>query len=98
MPPNGLLPGEHPSRIGNREFDFAQQMEDEVKALNGPAADYDVIMVDNRASSARDADEGSLLVRRPPHVVRPAKDTGVFFQRNEIASSLFGLYGCFELL
>ncbi|EME39263.1 hypothetical protein DOTSEDRAFT_38483 [Dothistroma septosporum NZE10] len=86
MPSLGLLPGERPSRIGNREFDFAQHMEEEVMAIKGPAEDYDIVMIANTSSSARDADEGSLLVRCQPHIVRPAKDTGVGFATDEDGS------------
>lgn len=68
--------------MGAREMDFAQAMEDERDAMM-PGIECDVIMFSNTSSGARQKSEGTLLVRRQPHVVRPREDTGVVFDMDE---------------
>lgn len=53
-------------------------MEDEYLNLEG-AEDYDIVMYDNSTITARQPDEGSLLVRRAPCLIRPPSDTGVAY-------------------
>lgn len=45
--------------------------------------DCDIFSYDKRSESYRNESEGSLLVRRDPHQVRPPADTGVEYGRNE---------------
>lgn len=84
MPP--LLPGQRPPRMSLTEITMAEKMDQavaEMMAANPKAAEYDIMTHDNRGESYRDTKQGSLLVKRTPHQVRPFADTGVDYSLTE---------------
>ncbi|KAL2073917.1 hypothetical protein VTL71DRAFT_11243 [Oculimacula yallundae] len=80
MPP--LLPGQRPPRMGSQEISMAEKMDRQMAEMieqDPEVAECDIICHDTRGESYRDPNEGSLIVRRAPHEVRPPADTGVVY-------------------
>jgi len=88
MPP--LLPGERPKHLSGQEIELVAARDRHMAEmmLQQNLRDYDIIEHDNRSDSYRDNDEGSLLVRREPQVIRPPEDTGVTYGFDEIKQAL----------